>query len=64
MEDETGEAVYGAVQKAADEVRAAGADFVIVLGHLGNESGSSPWMASPQSTRSTFSDLESFSLTA
>ena len=46
MEDETGEAVYGAVQKAADEVRAAGADFVIVLGHLGNESGSAPWMYS------------------
>ena len=46
MEDETGEAVYGAVQKAADELRAAGADFVIVLGHLGNESGSAPWMYS------------------
>ena len=35
MEDETGEAVYGAVQKAADELRAAGADFVIVLGRVG-----------------------------
>ena len=44
MEDESGEAVYNAVQKAVDEVRAAGADYVIVLGHLGNESGSAPWM--------------------
>ena len=46
MADETGEAVYSAVQKAADEVRAAGADYVIVLGHMGNDTIYAPWMYS------------------
>ena len=43
MQDETGEKLYAAVQKAVDEVRAAGADYVIVLGHLGNEAECRPW---------------------
>ena len=43
MRDETGEKLYAAVQKAVDEVRAAGADYVIVLGHLGNEAECQPW---------------------
>ena len=46
MQDETGEALYAAVQKAADDARAEGADYVIVLGHLGNARESSPWMYS------------------
>ena len=36
-EDETGTALYETVQKTVDEVRAAGADYVIAMGHLGNE---------------------------
>ena len=43
MQDETGEKLYAAVQKAVDEARAAGADYVIVLGHLGNEAECRPW---------------------
>ena len=43
LQDETGEALYSAVQKAADEVRAAGADYVILMAHLGNEEECSPW---------------------
>ena len=43
MQDENGEAVYAAVQKAVDEVRAEGAVYVVVLGHMGNEAECSPW---------------------
>lgn len=46
MQDETGEAVYNAVQQSVDEARAAGADYVIVMGHMGNESECAPWMYS------------------
>ena len=46
FQDSTGEGLYNAVQKAVDEVRAAGADYVIVMGHLGNELEVSPWMYS------------------
>lgn len=43
LQDETGETVYDAVQKAADAARAEGADYVYVLGHLGNLSVCEPW---------------------
>ena len=44
LEDETGESVYNAVQKAVDDARAEGAVYVIVLAHMGNEAECSPWM--------------------
>ena len=43
MEDTTGEAVYTAVQNAVDAARAEGAEFVIVMGHMGNEDEVTPW---------------------
>ena len=43
MQDETGEGVYAALQSAVDDVRAQGADYVVVLGHLGNYAGSVPY---------------------
>ena len=43
LQDETGESVYNAVQEATDAARAEGADYVIVMGHLGNETESIPW---------------------
>ena len=46
MPDETGEAVYNAVQQSVDAVRAAGADYVVVLGHMGNSHNYEPWMYS------------------
>jgi len=46
FQDKTGEGLYNAVQKAVDEVREAGADYVVVMGHLGNETEVSPWMYS------------------
>ena len=43
FQDETGEGVYKAVQKAVDDARAEGAEYVIVLGHMGNEEECRPW---------------------
>lgn len=43
MQDETGEALYAAVQKAVDDVRAEGAQYVIVMAHLGDEDECRPW---------------------
>ena len=48
LHDETGEAVYTAVQNAVDAARAEGATYVIVMGHLGDETEAIPW---------TYSDL-------
>ncbi len=46
LSDDTGEAVYAAVQKAVDDARAEGAAYVIVMAHMGNEAECSPWMYS------------------
>ena len=43
MRDETGEAVYTAVQNAVDAARADGADLVYVMGHMGMEASCAPW---------------------
>jgi len=43
LQDETGEAVYAAVQKAVDDARGEGAQYVIVMAHLGNETECIPW---------------------
>ena len=43
QEDRTGGKVYQAVQQAADEARAEGAELVYVMGHLGNEEICRPW---------------------
>ena len=43
FQDDTGEGVYKAVQKAVDDARADGAEYVIVLGHMGNEEECRPW---------------------
>ncbi len=43
FQDETGEGVYAAVQKAVDEARAEGADYVVVMAHLGDEEECRPW---------------------
>ena len=43
LQDETGEGVYNAVQNAADSARAEGADYVVLLAHLGLEEECRPW---------------------
>lgn len=42
-QDETGEKLYTSVQKAVDEARAEGVDYVIAISHLGIEAASGPW---------------------
>ena len=43
LRDATGEGVYTAVQKAVDAARAEGADYVYVLGHMGQDADAAPW---------------------
>lgn len=43
LQDKDCTALYEAVQKAVDDVRAEGADLVYVMGHLGNEDECKPW---------------------
>ncbi|BEU88212.1 5'-nucleotidase C-terminal domain-containing protein [Selenomonas sp. TAMA-11512] len=45
-EDETGEALYKAIQKYVDEARAKGADYVFLVSHLG-VNGATPRWSSP-----------------
>ena len=51
-EDETGKLLYDAVQSGVDAARKEGADFVILLGHLG-QNGSIPVWSSEAVTRHT-----------
>ncbi len=43
MDDESGEKLYNVVQKAVDDARGDGADYIYVMGHLGNEAKCEPW---------------------
>lgn len=43
FQDDSGEKLYEAVQTAVDAARAEGADYVVVMAHLGNEASCSPW---------------------
>ena len=43
MNDSTGEKLYQTVQKAVDDARAEGVDYVYVIGHLGMLEAASPW---------------------
>lgn len=42
-QDASGDLLYEAVQTAVDAARAEGADYVVVMGHMGNEASCSPW---------------------
>lgn len=42
-QDQTGEKLYAAVQEAVDAARAEGADYVYVLGHMGNDPVCKPY---------------------
>ena len=46
LQDETGESLYAAIQKAVDDARAEGASYVFLMAHLGNEAECAPWMYS------------------
>ncbi len=42
-EDKTGQKLYSIVQKSVDAARAAGAEYVVALVHLGVDEASQPW---------------------
>ncbi len=42
-EGNNGQDLYDSVQKAIDDAKAAGADYVVAVGHLGIDGESSPW---------------------
>lgn len=44
-EDGGGAELYAAVQNAVNDAKAEGADYVVVLSHLGTDIGSEPWRA-------------------
>lgn len=46
-EDETGEKLYRCIQSVVDDVRAKGADYVLLVGHLGTNGSISVW-SSPE----------------
>lgn len=52
-----GQELYDAVQKAVDDARAEGADLVYVMGHLGLNEESSPWMYSDVIANTTGIDV-------
>ena len=41
--DTTGEKLYKAVQDAVDAAKKAGANYVVAVAHLGDDSASAPW---------------------
>ena len=43
LEDESGEKLYEAVQQATDDARAEGAQYVVLMGHLGNYDNYHPY---------------------
>ena len=45
-QDKTGESLYTQVQQIVDEAKKDGADYVVVIAHLGIEASCSPWMSS------------------
>ena len=46
FEDSTGDALYNSIQKACDDARNEGADYVILVGHLGMEGTTDRWKSS------------------
>lgn len=56
-EDDTGAKLYAAVQKAVDDARAEGANYVIAMAHLGIEDTCSPWMSTDVIANTTGIDV-------
>lgn len=46
QEDASGQKLYNAVQSAVDQARAAGADYVVAIAHLGEEGTTPQWKGS------------------
>ena len=57
LQDDSGELLYNAVQKAVDDARAEGAQYVVAMGHMGIEESCSPWMSTEIITNTTGIDF-------
>ncbi|MBO4879007.1 MAG: bifunctional metallophosphatase/5'-nucleotidase [Clostridia bacterium] len=55
-QDDTGDGVVEATQAAIDAAKAEGADYVVIVGHLGIDEQSSPWMSTEVISRITGAD--------
>lgn len=56
LQDETGDAIVNAVQDSINKARAEGAQYVIVMGHIGKEALAEPWTYEFITTRLTGCD--------
>lgn len=56
-QDADGQALYDRVQDTVDAARAAGADYVVALAHLGEDPQSSPWMSTEVIANTTGIDV-------
>lgn len=56
-EDDTGTALYTAVQSAVDQARGAGADYVIALAHLGQNGVTERWRSTAVAANTTGIDV-------
>ncbi len=56
-QDKDGTALYTKVQDTVDAARAAGADYVVALAHLGEDAQSSPWMSTQVIANTTGIDV-------
>jgi 2',3'-cyclic-nucleotide 2'-phosphodiesterase (5'-nucleotidase family) len=52
-EDETGERLYAAIQKAVDGAKAQGAEYVILVGHLGMDGSVQRWSSTTVAENTT-----------
>lgn len=55
--DQTGEALYTAVQNSVNAAKAAGADYIIAVGHLGTNDASKPWTSTEVIANTTDIDV-------
>lgn len=57
MQDDTGEALWAAVQATVDAARAEGADYVVALAHLGIDASTEPYISSNMIENTTGIDV-------
>lgn len=56
-EDDTGAALYAAVQRAVDQARSAGANYVVALAHLGQNGVTERWRSTTVAANTTGIDV-------
>ena len=57
LEDETGETLYNATQKSIDDAKVDGADYIILVGHLGDNGTTERWKSTTVIANTTGIDM-------